>query len=271
MAVFNFTVNCPASPTPTPTPTPTPCPCDTYSIENVGGSPRTVSYSDCRGISRTIPVSGGNLVEIFACSVTEQANIIITNLGTCSSPDTPTPTPTNTPTPTPTVTIPPTATPIPTYTVTVYASFTGDSARTVNTDGPGGSGVETAARAYYWLGPPTAGVNTLLGGNITSKSCNLLGTVTGVNAGSTFYIGMLSFSYNIPILFTASTTTCVVSSPLYCGTVFTLGGGAEFTITGNTTIYLNAVTQEYSDNKSGAIFKVSLSYCSYDYIPNNTF
>jgi len=257
MPVFTFTVNCPVTPTPTPTPAPTSCPCDTYSIENVGGSPRTVSYSDCRGISRTIPVSGGNLVEICACSVTEQTNIIITNLGVCGSAatNTPTPTPTNTPTPTPS--FPPTPSALPTYTVTVFASFTGDSSNTVNVAGPGGPVVESAARAYYWLGPPTAPALTLLGGNITSKSCTFLGSVSGVNQGSTFYIGMLSYSYNQPIEFTASTTTCVVTNPVYCGTIGTAGGGATFTITGNTTIYLNARISTRGKTS------YSLAYCTY--------
>ena len=239
MSVFTFTVNCPASPTPTPTPAPTPCPCDSYSIENVGGAPRTVSYTDCRGIARTIPVGSGVLVEICACDVVPQTNIVITNLGSCSSPtDTPTPTPTNTPTPTPTPTFPPTSTPLPTYTVTVYASLQAIPNAIIAP----GTGTEPNARVYYWLGAPTT--LTLLGGNIASTSCNLVGTVSAVPQGTIFTIGMRSWSYNTPVFFAANlgSSTCITTGTKYCGTAYDSGGGFSFTVTGNTTIALTALT-----------------------------
>jgi hypothetical protein len=135
--------------------------------------------------------------------------------------------------------------------------------------------VETAARAYYWLGPPYAATNTLLGGNITSKNCNYLGAVSGVRQGSTFYIGMLSHSYNIPINFTISSTTCFSQSnpygsniPIGCGTFLDQGGGYSFTVNSNTTIYLNAMAKVVYSNLKEAQFnkfaKFSLSYCNFN-------
>lgn len=264
MSVFTFTINCPITPTPTPTPEPTPCPCDSYQIENVGGSPRTVSYTDCRGISRTVPVGSGVLLEICACSVTPQTNIVITNLGPCGTTPTYTPTPTLTSTPTPTPSFPPTSTPLPTHTITVYASLQSIPTAII----PPGSGTEPNVRVYYWLGVPTT--LTLLGGNISSTSCNLVGTVTNVPQGSIFYIGMRSWSYNTPVLFTVNqgSSTCITTGQQYCGTASDPGGGYAFTVTGNTTIALTALTRQACDNLSGDCFKTgttktSLAYCNY--------
>jgi len=235
MSVFTFTVNCPASPTPTPTPRPTPCPCDAYSIENFGGAPRTVFYTDCRGISRSIPVGPGVIVDICACSVSPETNIFITNLGECGSAPTPTPTPTSTPTPTPTPTFPPTPTVLPTYTVNVYAKLPSiPNFPRVAT--------ETAVRFYYTINEfdiPT----TQLGGNITSTSCNLVGTVN-VTQGDYFWFGLLSWSNNKPVFFVpqVGTTACPsTTGTSYCGTP-TNGGGFGFTVTGNTNIALTALT-----------------------------
>jgi hypothetical protein len=262
MSVFTFTINCPVTPTPTPTPTPIPCDCREFFIENIGGTTVRATYTDCRSISRQTPnIAPGNAIYLCACDVSPDANLSISDIGPCTPTETPTPTPTNTPTPTPTVTFPPTATPIPTYTVTVYASFTGESSNIVNTAGPGGAVVESAARAYYWLGPPTAATNTLLGGNISSKSCNYLGAVSGVAQGSTFYIGMLSYSYNVPILFTAGTTNCTTGQT-FCGTFLDQGGGYSFVVNSNITIYLNALIQA-RDFKT-VLNSYSLYYCNYN-------
>jgi hypothetical protein len=291
MAIFTFTVNCPVTPTPTPTPEPTPCPCDEYFIENVGGSPRTVSYSDCRGITRsTPPIAGGNAITLCACSVTPQTNIVISNLGPCPVSPTPTPTPTSQATPTPTVTNVPTVTPVPNYTVTVYASLEAIPNAII----PPGSGTEATARVYYWLGFPS--VLTLLGGNITSTSCNLVGTVSNIPEKTVFNIGMRSWSYNTPIFFIPNlgSSTCINTGQTYCGTAYdsagvTIGGGGySFTVTGNTTIALTAKTiiisqyvgqkkvRRTSDPKSigGTIDvyenRTSLYYCNNWTPPNNT-
>ena len=261
MSVFTFTVNCPASPTPTPTPTATPCPCDSYQIENVGGAPRTVFYTDCRGISRSIPVGSGVLVEICACSVTPDTNIVITNLGPCSSPATATPTPTPTNTPTPTPTFPPTSTPVPTYTVTVYASLQAIPNAII----PPGSGTEPNVRAYWWLAPLQS--LTLIGGNINSTSCNLLGTITGISEGTVINIGMRSWSYNTPVFFVPNlgSSTCTNIGTQYCGTALDPGGGYSFTVTSNITIALKALTTTVNDYSGGGKFpvsKTSLYYCN---------
>lgn len=271
MPVFNFTINCPVTPTPTPTPQPTPCPCDSYQIENVGGAPRTVFYTDCRGISRSIPVGSGVLVEQCACSVTPETNIVISNLGACGSAPTNTPTPTPTSTPTPTPSFPPTPTSLPTYTVTVYAKL-----RSIPNDiRPPGSGAETAARAYYSLGNSYS--TTLIGGNISSTSCNLLGTVSNVPEGTKFNIGMLSWSYGTPIHFDANsgTTSCPPGTdyPAFCGRYDGIGGGASFLVTGNLSITLTAATlsatvEQWIDNPFKKSFIVrrkilrSLYYCN---------
>lgn len=237
MSIFTFTVACGVGPTPTPTPTPTPCPCDTYSIENVGGSPRTVSYSDCRGISRTIQVSGGNTEEICACSVTEQSNIVITNLGTCASPGTPTPSPTPTPTPTPTATVVPTPTPVPNYTVSIYAKL-GDIPTCIRLPG---SGTEPQARIYFTFGIPMA--LQLVGGSITSTSCNFVGNIT-VPSGTNLRIGMRSYSYNTPIGYNVAsgTSTCPAQGTNYCGTFYDYSGAYVYSqvITANTSLAFTA-------------------------------
>lgn len=260
MSVFNFTINCPVTPTPTPTPQPTACPCDAYQIENTGGVPLDVSYLDCRGISRVLPVGSGNLVEICACGVTPQANVTITNLGPCSlATATPTPTPSATPTPTPSVTFPPSPTPVPTYTVTVYASLQA----VPNAIIPPGSGTEPNARVYYWLGAPT--VLTLLGGNISSTSCNLVGSVASVSEGTIFTIGMRSWSYNTPIFFVPNlgSSTCITTGPQYCGTAYDSGGGYSFAVTSNVTIALTALTTTvYQGSGKIQTPKISLYYCN---------
>jgi hypothetical protein len=242
MSVFTFTVNCPASPTPTPTPRPTPCPCDSYSIENVGGAPRTVFYTDCRGISRSIPVGSGVLVEICACSVSPETNIVITNLGACGTAPTATPTPTPTATPTPTPTFPPTPTVLPMRTISVYAKV---QAIPNGVIAPG-SGAETAVRVYYTA---DEGPLTLIGGNVTSTSCNLVGTIS-VRQGTVLSIGMLSWSYNTPVFFVPNlgSSSCTTTGTRYCGTSKNLssgvktGGGYSFTVTGDTSIALTALT-----------------------------
>jgi hypothetical protein len=268
MSIFTFTVNCPITPTPTPTPAPTPCPCDAYSIENVGGVSLTVAYVDCRGIGRTVPVGSGVLLEICACSVTPQTNIIITNLGSCASPPTNTPTPAPTSTPTPTVTNVPTVTPPPNYTVTVYASLQAIPNAII----PPGSGTEPNVRAYYWLGAPTT--LTLIGGNISSTSCNLLGTVSSVPGGTIFNIGMRSWSYNTPVFFVPNvgSSTCITTSQQYCGTAYDSGGGFSFVVTGNVTIALTALTTTVYEyiGKASSIAKTSLYYCDSWSPYNNT-
>jgi hypothetical protein len=271
MSIFNFTVNCGASPTPTPTPTPTPCACEDFFIENQGGVAERAYYLDCRGISRQTPnISPGVAITICACSVTPSANLYIADLGPCSGPtDTPTPTPTNTPTPTPTLTLPPTATPLPTYTVTVYASLEAIPNAIIAP----GTGTEPNARVYYWLGAPTT--LQLLGGNISSTSCNLVGTVSNVTQGEVFTIGMRSWSYNTPIFFVPNlgSSTCITTGQSYCGTAYDPGGGFSFTVTGNTTIALTALTTKVypSINAKEAtlsyynkvlIPKISLYYCN---------
>ena len=275
MSVFNFTINCPVTPTPTPTPEPTPCICDAYQIENVGGAPRTVFYTDCRGILRSIPVGSGVIVEQCACDVTPQTNIIITNLGTCASAPTNTPTPTATSTPTPAATFPPTPTPLPTYTITVYARLE----KVPDAKIPPGSGTEPNVRVYWWLGPVQ--FLSLLGGNINSTSCNLVGTITNIYEGTRINIGMRSWSYNTPVFFIPNlgSSTCLTTpgSTSYCGTAFDPGGGFSFTVTGNTTIALTArtttVIQGYIQKtrklnfaKLGTyqepIYKTSLYYCN---------
>lgn len=260
MSVFTFTVNCPVTPTPTPTVTPTPCPCDAYQIENTGGTNRTVAYTDCRGIARTVPVNSGTLLEICACGVTAQTDIVITNLGTCTA-TTPTPTPTPTITPTPTPVPPSTPTPLPTYTITVYASLEAIPNAII----PPGSGTEPNVRAYWWLGPAQS--LTLIGGNISSTSCNLLGTITGISEGTVINIGMRSWSYNTPVFFVPNlgSSTCTTAGTRYCGTAFDAGGGYSFAVTSNITIALKALTTTVNDYSGGGKFpvsKTSLYYCN---------
>ena len=77
---------------------------------------------------------------------------------------------------------------------------------------------------------------------------------------------MLSYSYNVPILFTANITSAVCSYAdnvgRYCGTIFDYGGGFSFVVTGNTDVYLVALGEnEYS--KYNEIVETSLNYCEY--------
>jgi hypothetical protein len=111
-----------------------------------------------------------------------------------------------------------------------------------------GTGTEPNARVYYWLGFPS--VLTLLGGNISSTSCNLVGTVSNVPENTLFNIGMRSWSYDTPIFFVPNlgSSTCINTGQTYCGTAYdstgvTIGGGGySFAVTGNTTIALTAKT-----------------------------
>jgi hypothetical protein len=178
---------------------------------------------------------------------------------------TPTPTPTSQATPTPTVTNVPTVTPVPTYTVTVYASLQSIPNAII----PPGSGTEPVARVYYWLGAPTA--LTLIGSDITSTTCTLVGTVSNVSQGTIFNIGMRSWSYNTPINFVPNlgSSTCTIAGTRYCGTAYDPGGGYSFSVTGNTTIALTGLTRQACDNlttnclKSGVNVKTALDYCTY--------
>lgn len=247
MSIFTFTVNCPVTPTPTPTPAPTPCSCDSYILENFGGAPRTVFYLDCRGISRSIGVSPGTPVELCACSVTPETNISISNLGACGSAATNTPTPIPTSTPTPTPSFPPLPPTPPNRTISVYAKL-----NTIPTWPDAFGTVEKAARFYYNFDNFQTSVS-LLGGNIASTSCNLVGTVS-VPEGSIFAFGILSWSNNRPVLFNVSTeleTTCPVQDitpyearTIYCGVPTRPGGGAGFVVTGNRSIYITIFTDK---------------------------
>lgn len=247
MPVFNFTVNCPASPTPTPTPSPTPLPwcCRIYSVTNNTSNTCTINYTTCN--NTTTSTSAGPFATVFlGCvregTITSACSITINTIGACNTPNnTCAQTPTPTPTPSPTPSLPPTPTPRPTYTVTVYAKL-----RSIPNDvRPPGAGAETAARAYYNFGEDGLG-DTLIGGNITSTSCNLLGTISNVPEGTLVGIGMKSWSYNTPIYFDAvfGTTSCPpgTDSPAYCGTSISRGGGIYFLVTSNITVALTAAT-----------------------------
>lgn len=238
MGIFTFTVKCAVTPTPTPTPTSTPCPCDYYQLENIGGISRIISYIDCRGIGRNIPLPSGNLIEICACSVTPQTDILITNISTCAEAPTPTPTPTNTPTPT--VTPTPTSTPKPNRTVTVYASIEAIP----NTPIPPSNTPETAVRVYWTRGVPMA--LQLLGGSITSTSCNFLGTIT-VPQGDRVFIGVRSYSNNTPVFFTLNegSTSCTPGpeSAQYCGTLYDPGGGFSFIVNSDISVGIRGSTK----------------------------
>jgi len=259
MSIFTFTVACGVSPTPTPTPFPTPCPCDTYSLENFGGAPRSVFYTDCRGISRTTPTIGpGVIIQICACSVVPQTNIAITNLGSCSSPDTPTPTPTRTPTPTPTATVVPTPTPRPNYTVSIYAKRSGTPTCII----PPGNGTEPQFRIYYTFGLPMP--LQLVGGSIASNSCGFVGNIT-VPSGNTLYIGCRSWSFLSPIKFGVASGTACPDSGLtaYCGTFFDPGGGYSQVITGNTSLAFtsNLIPQYLTGKLYNIIDCYKFDYC----------
>ena len=111
------------TPGPTPTPTPTPGPnCYEYTVVNLGGSTRSVTYTPCTGTQTTVNVPGGG--ELYLGCVREGSifgNVTIIQGPLCGG--TPTPTPTSTPTPTPTGPTPtptntPTVTPTPTPTPT---------------------------------------------------------------------------------------------------------------------------------------------------------
>lgn len=289
MSVFTFTVNCPASPTPTPTPTPTPLPwcCRLYSVTNNTSNTCTINYTTCNNTATS--TSAGPFATVFlGCvregTITSACSITINTIGACNNPNnTCAQTPTPTPTPSPTPTSPPTPTPLPTYTVTVYASLQAIPDAII----PPGSGTEPNARVYYWLGAPT--VLTLLGGNISSTSCNLVGTVSGIPEGTVFTIGMRSWSYNTPIFFIPNlgSSTCITTPGVtaYCGTAYDPGGGFSFTVTSNTTIALTARTVQVVDStvRRGStrwngykyepyafelpIYKTSLYYCN-NWTPN---
>lgn len=276
MPVFNFTVNCPVTPTPSPTPTPTPYPwcCRLYSVRNNTANTCTINYTTCNNTTTSTTAAGFATVFIGCAregTISSACSITINNVGVCNTPNnTCASTPTPTPTPVPTITLPPTPTPVPTYTITVYASLQSIPTAII----PPGSGTEPNVRVYYWLGVPTS--LTLLGGNISSTSCGLVGTVSNVPQGTIFYIGMRSWSYNTPVFFTANlgSSTCVTTGQSYCGTASDPGGGYAFTVSGNTNIALTALTRQACDNltsdcfKTGTI-KTSLAYCNYSNTNSN--
>jgi hypothetical protein len=107
------------TPVPTPTPTPTPGPnCYEYSVSNIGGSTRSVTYTTCEGVTNTINVpSGGSVTLGCVREGTIFGNVVIIQGDVCGL--TPTATPTSTPTSTPVGPTPtPTSTPTPTATPT---------------------------------------------------------------------------------------------------------------------------------------------------------
>jgi hypothetical protein len=81
---------------------------------------------------------------------------------------------------------------------------------------------------------------TLLGGSITSTSCNFLGNIT-VTYGTTLNLGMLSYSYNSAIVFDiiTSSTDCSAVNTSGCGT-YTNGGGIGVLITSAINIAMRA-------------------------------
>ena len=165
---------------------------------------------------------------------------------TCANTPTPTPTLTRTPTPTPTRTPTPTPTALPTFTVGIYASLQDIPTKII----PPGSGAETQARIYYTNLFPSP--SFLLGGSITSTSCNFVGNIT-VPYGTTLNLGMLSYSYNNPIRFQYATfsTNCSAVVDAGCG-IYTNGGGADIVVTSAMNIAMRAVVyEEYIYIKGG--------------------
>jgi hypothetical protein len=242
MAFFTFTVNCGVTPTPTPTPRPTPVPwcCYEYTTYNESVGSETVYFDDCAGNPTSKVVSPG--YDTLPCSrqytQSDPSGFVTFTEGTqcytvptvCEA--TPTPTPTPTPTTTPTVT--PTA--LPTFTVGIYASLQDIPTKII----PPGSGAEVEARMYYSFGYPMAPL--LLGGSISSTSCNFLGNIT-VAYGTTLNLGMLSYSYNTPIGFQIITnsTNCSLATTYGCGILTNGGGVTTAPITSNINIAMKVI------------------------------
>jgi hypothetical protein len=229
--------------TPTPSVTPNQCACDYFAIENVGGTPMTVQFYDCRNVLRTLPLGSGAGTNICACDVVPQTDLTIGNLGPCP-PASPTPSPSAVgASPSPTISITPTAS-TPRYTITVYANL----AQIPNSAVPAGDPIETVARVYY----RRSLTNLIqLGGNVTTTSCNLVsaavGTITGLSMGETINIGMRGWSTNRPIAFSSSNTAiCANNTGYYCGTYLDANppavGGRTITVTGNMIVFLTALS-----------------------------
>jgi hypothetical protein len=269
MSIFTFTVACGASPTPTPTPRPTPVPwcCYEYSTFNEGFTSETVYYEDCAGNSQSTSVPTG--YSSIPCSkqyspYSPSGLTYFTEGSQCYTvPNDCESTPTPTPTPTPTSTPFPTPTPPPNYTVAIYAKLNAIPDAIILP----GSGTEPQARIYFTFGNPMA--LQLVGGSITSTSCNFVGNITVPN-GTTLRIGMRSYSYNTPIYYNVAsgTSTCPTSDTSYCGTFYDNGGTTCYSqvITGNTTLAFSAHTRQYSSDPKFVVDpnlrgKTSLYYC----------
>lgn len=253
MSIFTFTVACGVTPTPTPTPRPTPVPwcCYEYTTFNEGFGSETVYFEDCAGNGSSKVVSTGydTLPCIKQNSQYDYSGMIYYTEGAqcytvptdCEA------TPTPTPTPTPTNTHTPTPTPPPNYTVSIYAKLGG----TPTCVRPPGSGAETEARIYFTFGIPMA--LQLVGGSISSTSCNFVGNIT-VPSGTNLRIGMRSYSYNTPIGYNVAsgTSTCPDQGSDYCGTFYDYAGAYVYSqvITANTSL---AFTAEVSGNPGKGI------------------
>lgn len=123
LSVYPICLTVPVTFTPQPTPTPTPTPgvdCYEYSVANLGGSTRSVTYTPCTGTQTTINVPGGGEADLGCVREgTIFGNVTIIQGPICGLTPTATPTSTPTATPTPTSTPPgPTVTPTPTPTTT---------------------------------------------------------------------------------------------------------------------------------------------------------
>jgi hypothetical protein len=243
--------------TPTPSVTPNQCACEYFAIENVGGTPMTVQFYDCRNVLRTLPLGSGAGTNICACDVDPQTDLTIGNLGPCPPPS-PTPSPSAVAaSPSPTISITPTAS-TPRYTVTVLANLAG-----LPNTAYGGEPLETAARVYYRRSLTN---NIQIGGNVTWTTCSIptatLGTITGLTIGEKIYIGMRAWSTGRPISFTSNNfANCAANTGYYCGTYEDATppaiGGRVITVTGN--MYINLTANIFVDAKgSGA---THFSYC----------
>lgn len=266
MSIFTFTVACGVTPTPTPTPRPTPVPwcCYSYDTFNESGVDQTVYYYTCDGTytSQTVPAGYSTITCMKQNSYYDPSGFVyFTEMSQCNPvPNnceaTPTPTPTSTPTLTPT----PTPAPAANYTVDIYAKLNAIPNRIILP----GSGTEPQARIYFTYGYPMA--LQLVGGSITSTSCNYVGSIT-VPAGNTLRIGMRSFSYNTPIWHNVAsgTSVCPAASRVYCGTFYDNGGTTCYSqvINANTTLAFTANTFTIpNDAKFGPdAGKTSLDYC----------
>jgi hypothetical protein len=268
MSIFTFTVACGITPTPTPTPRPTPVPwcCYSYQTFNESGVSQTIYYYTCDETYTSQTVSAG--YDTVTCmkqnSYYDPSGMVyFTEMGQCNPiPNSCEATPTPTPSPTATSTPTPTSTPV-NYTVTIYAKLNAIPDAIIYP----GSGTEPQARIYYTYGYPMA--LQLIGGSITSTSCNLVGSIS-VPSGTTLRIGMRSYSYGTPIYYNVAsgTSTCPTSNTSYCGTFYDNGGNTCYSqvITGNTTLAFSAHTLQYSSDPKLVIDpnlrgKTSLYYC----------